>query len=221
VVEYYLEIQRLVNAALTELSQAHQQGRLVNAPVANHHFLIRWVTKSLKQQRFDRCVVDDLIHWQKQGRSQGSEAALYTVFQRISDYYDVFFSTAEQNVQRITDQQIEGFLDAMTALGWEVSTSERLIGCGKVQLFTESPNSLALCAEQCESCFDGDLLTKPMNFFVRGNHPQFVEEAYRSGLMVHQLTAYKSNVKYHGNYLIYPQNKGQQLAEIPMGFPFA
>jgi hypothetical protein len=220
---YHDEIQRVVDTALTELAQAHQRGQLVNAPVANNHFLIRWVTNALKQQRFHRCVGDDLTGWQKAGRSQGNHAALERVFQRISAYYHLFFTTdtsTEQQItdQQITDQQIEQFLDTMTEAGWEVSTSEPLVGCGKVQLFTESPDSLALCAQQCESCFDGAILTKPMSLFVRGNHTQFVDQAWQAGLMVHKQTNYKSNVKYHGEYLIHPGNRGEQLAEIPLGF---
>ncbi|WNJ97115.1 DUF2913 family protein [Vibrio ruber] len=215
---YHDEIQRLVNTALAELAQAHQRGQLVNAPVANNHFLVRWVTNALKQQRFHRCVGDDLTRWQKAGRSQGNDAALERVFQRISAYYRLFFAPDASAEQPITDQQIELFLDTMTEAGWEISTSEPLVGCGKVQLFTASPNSLALCAQQCEACFDGSLLTQPMSFFVRGNHAQFVELAWQAGFMVHKQTDYKSNVKYHGEYWIYPGNRGKQLAEIPLGF---
>ncbi|WP_059120682.1 DUF2913 family protein [Vibrio sp. MEBiC08052] len=215
---YHDEIQQVVNTALTELTQAHQRGQLVNAPVANNHFLIRWVTNALKQQRFHRCVVNDLTGWQKAGRSQGNHAGLERVFQRISAYYRLFFAPNASAEQPITDQQIEQFLDTMTEAGWEISTSEPLVGCGKVQLFTQSPNSLALCAQQCEACFDGALLTQPMSFFVRGNHSKFVDQAWQAGLMVHKRTDYKSNVKYHGEYLIYPGNRGEQLAEIPLGF---
>jgi hypothetical protein len=217
-VVYSSEIQGLVDTALAELSQAHQSGKLVDAPVANNHFLVRWVTNALKQQRFHRCVGDDLIRWQKAGRSQGNRAELTQVFRCISAFYHGFFDQEKHACQKITDQQIEHFLDEMTAQGWDVSTAEPLVGCGKVQLFTDSPNSLALCSEQCESCFDGSLLVKPMSLFVRGNHAQFVEKAWQAGLMVHKQTNYKSNVKYHGEYLIYPGNLGEQLAEIPLGF---
>lgn len=213
---YGREIQSLVQTALFELSQEHQQGKLANAPVPNHHFLVRWVTKSLKQQRFHRCVVDDLVRWQQAGRSQGKQLALETIFRRIAAYYDSFFHADKKHP--ITDHQIEKFLDDMETAGWEVSTAEPIVGCGKVQLLTEQSNSLALCAVECESCFDGELLIKPMHWFVRGNHAQFIEMAWQAGLMVHKRTDYKSNVKYHGEYLIYPENQGEQLAEIPLGF---
>ncbi len=215
--QYTQEIQRLVNSALEELAQQHRSGKLVDAPVANNLFLLRWVTKALKSQNFHRCVGDDLTRWQKSGRSKGNDAALQRIFERISAFYRHFVADAEQ-CDPITDSDIETFLDQMEQAGWEVSTSEPIVGAGKVQLFTEGQNSLALCANQCESCFDGSILVEPMSWFVRGNHNQFIELAFQAGFMVHKVTAYKSNLKYHGEYLIFPANRGEFLAEIPLGF---
>ncbi|WP_168797007.1 DUF2913 family protein [Vibrio sp. H11] len=217
--DYYLEIQNVVNTALAELSAEHSAGKVADAPVANNHFLVHWVTKAIKSQRFHRCVSDDLLRWQKAGRSKGNQSELLFTFKRISAYYAQFFAgdaAAECNV--ITDKKIEQFLDTMEQADWEVSTSEPLVGCGKVQIFTDGQNSLALCAEQCESCFDGELLVKPMSWFVRGYHAGFIEKAAEAGFMLHKRTDYKSNVKYHGEYLIYPGNQGQQVAEIPLSF---
>lgn len=213
---YSQEICALVQTALEELSQEHQRGKLADAPMPNQFYLVRWITKSLKQQRFPQSVSGDLIRWQKAGRSQGHQMMLEPLFRKILAYYNEFFKPERCN--QITDKQIELFLDKMEAAGWEISTSEPLVGCGKVQLFTEQPDSLAICSGQCESCFDGERLVHPMSWFVRGNHAQFVEMAWQSGFMVHKRTDYKSNVKYHGEYLIYPENRGEQLAEIPSGF---
>ncbi len=212
--QYYLEIQKLVNSALDEMEQLHQTGKLINSPVSDNHHLVHWVTKALKQQTYPRIVGDDLTRWQKAGRSKGSAAALPVLFKRISAFYQVSF-TQETD---ITDKQIEAFLDQLESIGWEVSTSEPLVGQGKVQIFTEQQNSVALCADQCESCFDGELLVKPMSWFVRGDHQKFISLAWKAGFVVHKRTDYKSNVKYHGEYLIYPQNKGEFLAEIPIDF---
>ncbi|MEZ9230747.1 DUF2913 family protein [Vibrio amylolyticus] len=212
---YTIEIQKLVNAALEELHAEHATGKLPDAPIANNHFLVRWVTKSLKSQRFHRCVVDDLIRWQKSGRSKGDNAALPFIFKRISVFYAQFFADNEQG-EELKDSDIEAFLDLMIAEDWDVSTSEPLLGGGKVQLFTDGHSSLALCADQCDDCFEGELLTKPMHWFVRGNHAYFIEKAAAAGFMVHKVTDYKSVVKYHGEYIIYPRNQGQQLAEIPL-----
>lgn len=107
------------------------------------------------------------------GALKGTESQLLPTFQRISAYYAHFF--AEQEHTPITDKQIEAFLDEMEQVGWEVSTSEPLVNAGKVQIFTDGQNSLALCSVQCEACFDGERLVKPMNWFVRGHHAGFIE----------------------------------------------
>ncbi len=215
--EYYLEIQKVVNDAIEALEQQHQSGKLLNAPNANKQFLLRWVTKTIKDQSYDHCVAKDLIAWQKMGRSQGNKLELEAIFRRISAYYRQFFPVGADNTN-LTDQQIEQLLDRFEELGWEVSTAEPIVGEGKVQIYTEGQNSVALCSNQCESCFDGETLAKPMSVFVRGNHAQFIEETSKAGFMVHKRTDYKSNVKYHGEYLIYPMNHGVQLAEIPLSF---
>lgn len=212
---YSTEIQNLVNSALADMAAEHKAGKLADAPVANNHYLVRWVTRALKTQRFPRCVGNDLTCWQKAGRSKGNEAGLLFLFKRISAFYARCFAQGEK---KILDSDVEAFLDRMETAGWEVSTSEPLINKGKIQIFTEGQNSLALCADQCDSCFDGDTLVKPMSWFVRGNHADFIEQATDAGFMVHKVTDYKSNVKYHGEYLIYPGNQGEQLAEIPLSF---
>ncbi|BBM64469.1 hypothetical protein ACOMICROBIO_GDFFDHBD_01642 [Vibrio sp. B1REV9] len=214
---YTTEIQNLVNAALSELEQEHRSGKLANAPIANNLYLVRWVTKALKAQRFDRCVLGDLTRWQKAGRSKGNDAGLLFIFKRISAYYAHCFPEGQES-RVIKDSEIDAFLDKIEQEGWEVSTSEPLIGFGKVQIFTEGQNSLALCADQCDNCFDGERMVKPMSWFVRGNHADFVEKASQAGFMVHKVTDYKSMVKYHGEYLIFPENQGNQLAEIPLSF---
>lgn len=77
---YHLEIQNVVNTALAELEAEHKAGKLANAPVANNHFLVHWVTKALKAQRFHRCVGDNLTQWQKAGRSKGQNHNCYRRF---------------------------------------------------------------------------------------------------------------------------------------------
>jgi hypothetical protein len=217
VTDYYLEIQNVVNSALAELAIEQEQGRLPSSPLMQNNFLVRWVAKSLKNQQFDRCVIADLTRWQQEGRSKGNQSHLLKEFKRIASYYAHFF--ASDNQIMITDQRIETFLDTMESDGWEVTTAEPIVGQGKMQIFTEGQSSLALCADQCERCFEGPRLTQPMSWFVRGHHAQFVQRAFESGFMLHKRTDYKSNVKYHGEYIIYPDNHGLQLAEIPLHYP--
>jgi hypothetical protein len=212
---YYSEIQKVVNSALDELAAEHATGKLINSPVTNNHFLVRWVTRTIKTQRFGKATSANLIQWQKTGRSKGNESMLEPTFKRISAYYDGFFGG---EIAPITDAKIEQFIDDMEQAGWGVCTSEVLTDGSKVQFFTDGANSFAVCANQCDDCFDGENLVKPMSWFVRGNHAEFITKAYEAGFMLHKVTDYKSKVKYHGEYLVYPLNQGTQLAEIPLSF---
>lgn len=215
---YYVEIQKAVNSALEEMAAEHQKGRLINAAASNTHFLVRWVTKSLKSHRFDRCIVPDLTRWQKSGRSKGTGVGLQTTFENISALYNQLVPL-DQPVKPVIDKEIDAFLDFMDEQNWSVSTEFELTGKGKVQILTEGDSSLVLCAEQCDSCFDGgEELVKPMSWYVRGNHAEFVRLAVEQGYLVHKVTDYKSIVKYHGEYLVFPNNHANQLAEIPIGF---
>ena len=213
---YSVEIQKVVNAALGELDAEHKKGKVANTPVSNTHFLVRWVTRSLKTQRFHRCVRDDLSRWQKMGRSKGTQSELMFTFQNISKFYGDFLPEGIEP-KAILDSDIEAFMELMESHNWGVSTEFDLTE--KIQVFTEGDNSLLLCSKQCDDCFEGGAeLVKPMSFFVRGNHAEFIRLATEAGFMVHKRTDYKSVVKYHGEYLIYPNNQGTQLAEIPIGY---
>lgn len=94
--KYYIEIQKLVNTALDELTALHKSGKAVDAPIANNLYLVRWVTKAIKSQAYDRCVAADLIRWQKQGRSKGNNSDLTFTFRRISAFYAQFFPQGEE-----------------------------------------------------------------------------------------------------------------------------
>ncbi|MGV2989411.1 DUF2913 family protein [Vibrio sp. E150_011] len=213
--EYYSEIQNVVNSALEELEQGHESGKVINSPTSNNLFLLRWVTKSIKSQRFHKVIAGDIIRWQKMGRSKGNDAMLESTFRRISGYYGEFFGN---ETKVVTDAMIETFLEDMEQADWGVTTSEVLTDGSKVQFFTDGQNSFALCANQCDDCFDGEKLVKPMSWFVRGNHAEFITKAYEAGFMLHKRTDYKSKVKYHGEYLVYPMNQGPQLVEIPLSY---
>ncbi|CCN68951.1 DUF2913 family protein [Vibrio nigripulchritudo] len=212
---YHIEIQKLVNAALDEMGQEHVKGRLTNAPVSNTNFLLRWITKSIKGQRFHRLASGDLIKWQKSGRSKGTQLDLPTLFRQISTLYSKL-APVDQEPKAILDSEIEAFIDFMEEKGWAVCTEYD--AREKIQVFTEGDSSFLLCSHQCDDCFDGENLVKPMSWYVRGNHAEFVKLATEQGFLVHKVTDYKSKVKYHGEYLIFPNNHGPQLAEIPIGY---
>ncbi len=106
--QYWIEIQNVVNSALTELAEQHQTGKLANTPVTNTHFMARWITRALKSQRFHACVKNDLISWQKLSRSQGTNSGLVTTFEKIAQLYARFVPVDGQP-QVVTDKQIEAY----------------------------------------------------------------------------------------------------------------
>ncbi|PMH46672.1 alpha-acetolactate decarboxylase [Vibrio sp. 10N.286.49.B3] len=213
--DYYLEIQKLVNSALDELAAEHASGKVIDAPVPNNHFMVRWVTKTIKTQRFNRCISSDLQRWQKAGRSKGNQSDLLFTFKRISAFYGQHVPEGEP-VRQLKDSDVEAFIDQMDEAGWCVTNTEVLTNGEKVQFFTDGADSFALCGDQCDNAFDGEIMARPMNWFVRGNHAQFIEMASKAGFMLHKHTDYKSLVKYHGEYVVYPANHGPELAEIPI-----
>lgn len=212
--EFSTEIHQVVKTALSELDVEHHSGKLANTPITNTHFLARWIAKALKQQRFSAQVKKNLETWQKQARSQGAKANLVGVFRAIDKLYSQILEA--DSLVPLIDKQIEAFMDQMESLDWDVVNEYEITE--KIQIFADSPNSFVLCALECENCFDGEKLIKPMHFYVRGNHAQFVEQAVLAGFLVHKQTAYKSKVKYHGEYIIFPHNQGSSLAEIPLSF---
>lgn len=108
--QYSLEIQNVVNGALSELKQQHAAGKLADTPITNTHFLARWVTKSIKSQCFNSCVKDDLLRWQKASRSKGAGSDLLGKFERISELYQRLVPIGEEHVP-ILDVHIEAFMD--------------------------------------------------------------------------------------------------------------
>ena len=140
---YTQEIQNLVNAALADLDQEHRSGKLANAPVANNHYLVRWVTKALKSQRFGRTVGDDLTRWQKAGRSKGNDAGLLFIFKRISGFYAQFFPEGEEP-KVIKDSENVAELEMNHCVAGE---DEVILAVNSVQDLNKSKNQASNSAE--------------------------------------------------------------------------
>jgi len=210
---YAIEIQRVVRQAIEGLELAQSQKKIANSPVTNAHFFSRWITKQIKAQSFHISVVKDLKAWQKMARSKGSESNLESTFRAISALYQK--NCPVQEPVTILDKQIEDFLDTMENEKWWVSTEFEVKG--SIQLYSEGNYSLVLCAKQCDDCFDGEVLIKPMSFYIRGNASKAIEKAEEHGLLLHKMKG-RTNIKYHTEYLVYPMNKGNELAEIPFHY---
>ena len=63
------EIYRVVNAGLADLATSQQAGKTPINPLSETHFFSAWVTKALKNHRFDICAVVSLKHWQQHAKA--------------------------------------------------------------------------------------------------------------------------------------------------------
>jgi Protein of unknown function (DUF2913) len=86
----------------------------------------------------------------------------------------------------------------------------------KLSLKTSGVSSAIVCARETEQVFDDDgQLTMPLSLYARGDSQTLINLFHRHGVLLHRVTKYKSKVKYHGEYIIYPENNGADLPCIP------
>ena len=172
-----------------------------------------WVTKVLKQHSFDCCVVKTLQEWQQQSRTMGKNAQLKLHFERLAETYAKVTDEQGQSTV-ITPALIATFYTALQQQDWLV-TSEYEVS-RKVSHHTDGKASLVVCSAQyAESMNEDGGLVKPLSLYVRGNVQKFIDIAYQHGLLLYKITDYKSKVKFHGEYVIYPHNAGGHLPELP------
>ncbi|MGF1681894.1 DUF2913 family protein [Photobacterium minamisatsumaniensis] len=211
---FYQEIYKLVTDGLTLLSESQSSGKTPRNPISETHFLSAWVTKVIKQQYYDHCVAKTLIAWQKQARSKGKNAQLKQQFEHIQ--YTIGGTQADNNNsgKAISKSQVDALYQQLEADDWLVTTEYEVNR--KVKHFTDGQASLVVCSAQIKAGFsEGDELMKPLSFFVRGDAKALVDAAFEHGLLLYKVTDYKSMVKYHGEYLVYPGNAGSHLPELP------
>ncbi|OBU20298.1 DUF2913 family protein [Photobacterium aquimaris] len=210
---FFNEIYNVVSSGLTALQEAQATGKAQKNPVSESIFLSAWVTKVLKQHSFDRCVVKTLQEWQQQSRTMGKNAQLKLHFSRLADTYAQVTNEQGQSTV-ITPAVMTTFYTALEQQDWLV-TNEYEVN-RKVSHHTDGKASLVVCcAQYAEAMGDGDELVKPLSLYVRGNAQQFIDIAYQHGILLYKITDYKSKVKFHGEYVIYPHNAGGHLPELP------
>ena len=74
-------------------------------------------------------------------------------------------------------------------------------------------------AKDCrlQDCYDQEgILIKPISLYVRGNVQHIIDFAFEQNLLLYKKTDYKSKVKYHGEFVVYPNNDGTFLPEFPV-----
>ncbi|MBL4831312.1 MAG: DUF2913 family protein [Aliivibrio sp.] len=209
---YYQEIQHVVNQSLQEMREQQNRGRVPKNALSETHFLVHWVTKALKTHQFDRCVVADLVKWQKLGRTKGTLSDLLNTFIRISELY-AQVTPIDREREPLTEADFETLIHGLESQDWIVEIDEEL--SGKVRLESEGENSLVFCSKQLATVFENEQLVAPISCYVRGDHQRFLQMATKAGILMHKQSDYKSIVKYHGEYVIYPKNIASQLAEMP------
>lgn len=203
------EIYRVVNTGLAELAQSQLAGKTPANPLSETHFFSAWVTKSLKQHRFERNVIVPLTAWQRQARTQGVQANLKQQFIAIERLYATIVDDDEQSMA-VNQTQLDEVVAQLTTANWQVTT-DVTVG-RKLSIKSSGQSSLVICAKLRGSAFDSDgQLTKPMSLFVRGEVQWLIDLCHRHNLLLHKMTDYKSAVKYHGEYIIYPLNNGLDL----------
>ncbi|MDV5169011.1 DUF2913 family protein [Photobacterium rosenbergii] len=216
--KFYQEIYKVVSQGLQELTDSQQAGKTPKNPVSETLYLNAWVTKVIKQQRYDHVVGKTLVDWQKQARSMGKNAQLKNQFEQIKSCYEGIPRdgdlTDTLNAKILNDVQLKALYDRLEDQDWLVTTEYEVNR--KVTHHTDGQASLVVCSTQYAAAFDeaGELV-KPLSLFVRGDARALVDLAYEQGMLLYKVTDYKSIVKYHGEYKLFPKNAGTHLPELP------
>jgi hypothetical protein len=208
------EIYTLVTAALTELKASQASGRTSKSPLNEAHFLGAWVTNAMKQKRFDSVTVPVLKAWQSRARSMGKNSGLKASFIYLQKCYNQVLDEQKQ-VQAVTLPQVQAVVAKLEDAQWMVNID--LVVGAKLNRHSGGAASLIICEDQMLQCFDEEgVLIKPISLYLRGDLAELVELAFANNLLLHKITDYKSKVKYHGEFIIYPNNNGDKLPEFPV-----
>ncbi|MCE2570181.1 DUF2913 family protein [Motilimonas eburnea] len=204
----------VAETALLELEQACQQGGVSRTPVNEAHYINAWVTKAIKLQRFPHCVAKTLLNWQQQGRSLGKKADILPILKRILATY-AHVRDSQHQLVKVYEPQLQTLLEQLTEANWNVIDQVEL--ARKMKLNSNGQDSLIICAKQYADAINETerRLIRPLSLYVRGDVTQLVDLAYQQQLLLFKKTDYKSKVKFHGEYLIFPSNKGDFLPEFP------
>jgi len=207
------EIHTLISTALSELEASQTTGRTPKNTLNEAHYLGAWVTTAMKQKRFDSITVPTLKAWQSKARSLGKNAGLKNQFIYLQDCYNQVLDDNKQ-VQAVNYSQVEALVKALEAEQWMVNTD--LVVGNKLNRHSGGAASLIICEQEMETHFDeAGVLIKPISLYLRGDLQELVVHAFKNNLLLHKITDYKSKVKYHGEFIVYPNNDGDKLPEFP------
>ena len=207
------EIYQLTSLALSELDASQATGRTMRNALSEAHYLGAWVTTAIKKKRFDSIVLVTLQLWQKKARSLGKNAGLKEQFTYLQKCYNQILDEKKES-QAINIEQFNTLYAALTEQQWLVTTDLEVVD--KLNRHSDGKDSLIVCAAQINNCFDEQgILIKPISLYVRGNKQTAITLAFEQSILLHKQTDYKSKVKYHGEFVVYPHNDGNFLPELP------
>lgn len=210
---YIKEIKSVVDTALAELEEVKAAGKVQNNPVSEESFLCRWVAQAVKKQRFGNKVAKDMTMWVQQGRSMGKNANIKGQMLHIANVYHHFFPEGDAHAP-VTRDVFDSLVSELEAADWMIHTEYEINR--KVRVISDGQHSFAVCSVALAKCFnDQGELVKPLSLYVRGPEPWFIETVLQKGLLLTKVTDYKSIVKYHGEYQIWPNNQADTLVVLP------
>lgn len=208
------EIYTLISSALSELEASQASGRTPKNTLSEAHYLGAWVTTAMKQKRFDTITLPTLKAWQSKARSLGKNAGLKEQFTYLQKCYNKVLDENKQ-VQAVNYTQVDSLVKQLAAEQWMVNTD--LVVGNKLNRHSGGAASLIICEQQMLNNFDQQgVLIKPLSLYLRGDLQVLVNDAFAQNLLLHKITDYKSKVKYHGEFIIYPNNDGDKLPEFPI-----
>ena len=203
----------MVSAGLADMQQARTTGKLPANPVSEAHFVSAWVTRALKEKRFDRRLVPILQQWQQCARSQGQHARLKAQFEQLSGLYAASLDS-KWRPRAITGGQVTALCKALAKAGWQLRLDE--IISGPCRYPGDGRPSLVICKQAHQAALSAsDILQYPLSLYVRGDHQGLIDAAHNQGLLLFNASDYQSMVKYHGEYQLFPGNDGPRLPALP------
>jgi Protein of unknown function (DUF2913). len=213
---YVITIQTVMATAFDELAAAIDAKKVADAPAAREVFLGRWVAQAVKKQRFHHRVKADLQRWTQRARSAGTKAGLEAEFRHIQRLYAQWFPV-DAPASPVQQTQLQQMIDRAREAGWMLHTQTPIDR--KVKIVSEGQHSLVVCPEAVQAAFNAEgHLVDPLSLYVRGPEVDVIDWAHQAKLAPTKVTAYKSIVKYHAEYRLWPDNHADCLMVMPSSF---
>lgn len=207
------EIYKLINCALTDLTTSQTSGRTSHNALSEAHYIGAWITTAIKQKRFDSVVSETLKSWQNQARSLGKNAGLKEQFTQLNRCYKQVRDGGNE-LLTVNITQLNKLYAALSEQQWLVTTDLE-VG-DKLNRHSGGRESLIVAAEEINSAFDEQgQLVKQISLYVRGDQQSIVNLAFKQNLLLYKKAKCKSKVKYHEEFIVYANNDGVTLPELP------